>query len=163
METSTTQTDIGQLLDQIERLVDGEQKEVSPKVLQGKLVGLYFSASWCPPCKAFSPVLTQFAEDNKEEFVVVHVNLDKTKEDMMDFIQGKNWLSVPFEDEKVKKALGTQLKVYTIPSLIIVNTTTKQIVTTWGRSAISKNRDHCLQEWKEGKHGCSWYHLLKFW
>ncbi|KAK9759405.1 hypothetical protein K7432_017680 [Basidiobolus ranarum] len=162
-ENATTKVDLGQLLNQIKRLIDGEQKTVSPHVLKGKLVGVYFSASWCSPSKVFSPILAEFIEENKEDFVVVHVNLDKTKEEMVDFIKDKNWLSVPFEDEKVKKALGTQLKVYSIPSLTIVDTTSKQVVTTWGRLALSKNRQYCLEEWKEGRHGCNWYHMFKFW
>ena len=26
----------------------------------GKTVGIYFSAHWCPPCRGFTPVLTEF-------------------------------------------------------------------------------------------------------
>ena len=46
------------------------------QLMQGKeLLGLYFSASWCPPCKTFSPLLMQFynatAKDGKLEIVYV--------------------------------------------------------------------------------------------
>ena len=31
------------------------------EALQGKkIICFYFSALWCPPCKAFTPVLTEF-------------------------------------------------------------------------------------------------------
>ena len=41
-------------------LLDAKGKEVDKKVLQGKTVGLYFSAHWCPPCRTFTPNLVKF-------------------------------------------------------------------------------------------------------
>lgn len=31
--------------------------EVGPEALDGKVLALYFSASWCAPCKQFTPIL----------------------------------------------------------------------------------------------------------
>ena len=36
---------------------DVEGKTVSKEKLKGKFVGVYFSASWCPPCRKFTPKL----------------------------------------------------------------------------------------------------------
>ena len=52
-------------------LLDAEGKTVSPDQLKGKLVGIYFSAHWCPPCRAFTPRLVAFRDKNAAEFEVV--------------------------------------------------------------------------------------------
>lgn len=49
-----------------------------------------------------------------------------------------------------------------IPSLIIVDAA-GNLVTSWGRSATTKNPENCVAEWKTGSHGVSWLQLLKFW
>jgi thiol-disulfide isomerase/thioredoxin len=46
-------------------LVGKGGKEVAVSSLQGKVVALYFSASWCGPCKAFTPALTSLYETLK--------------------------------------------------------------------------------------------------
>ena len=37
-------------------LLDNRGKKVSSDQLSGKYVGLYFSASWCGPCRSFTPL-----------------------------------------------------------------------------------------------------------
>ena len=45
------------------RLVNAKGKSVSTAELNGKKVGLYFSASWCPPCRTSIPHLTELAHE----------------------------------------------------------------------------------------------------
>jgi nucleoredoxin len=49
-------------------------------------VGFYFSAGWCPPCRAFSPQLSYFANGHASEFVVIFVSSDHTEEEMKTFV-----------------------------------------------------------------------------
>jgi nucleoredoxin len=35
--------------------------------LKGKVIGIYFSAHWCPPCRQFTPLLAEFYTKNKEK------------------------------------------------------------------------------------------------
>eukprot|EP00124_Ichthyophonus_hoferi_P001633 Ihof_evm10s90 gene=Ihof_evmTU10s90 len=78
----------------ITKLVDATGQPVPLDILKDKMVGLYFSASWCGPCQAFSPKLSEFCGKNTKDFVVVFVSLDNSEEDMMKFISGKNFLSL---------------------------------------------------------------------
>ena len=56
------------------KLEDASGKEVDPSSLKGKTVGLYFSAHWCPPCRAFTPSLVKFRDKHAEEdFEIVTV------------------------------------------------------------------------------------------
>jgi nucleoredoxin len=62
----------------------GGPKKATSEVMKGKdLLLLYFSASWCPPCKAFSPILVNFynscAKQGKLE--IVYVSSDRTVPD----------------------------------------------------------------------------------
>ena len=39
------------------------------------VIGLYFSAHWCPPCRNFTPKLSKFYEEaNKNGKVIINLN-----------------------------------------------------------------------------------------
>jgi nucleoredoxin len=52
------------------------------------VVALYFSASWCPPCKTFSPILREFylaaAKDNGLE--IVYISSDREVESFEEYV-----------------------------------------------------------------------------
>jgi len=50
------------------KILDSKGKSVSSKVLDNKIVGIYFSAQWCPPCRHFTPSLVEFRNKNAKEF-----------------------------------------------------------------------------------------------
>ena len=41
-------------------LLNASGEQVAKDVLEKKYVGLYFSASWCGPCRKFTPKLIEF-------------------------------------------------------------------------------------------------------
>lgn len=41
-------------------------KEVGMEALDGKVLAVYFSASWCAPCKQFTPILKSVYNTLKE-------------------------------------------------------------------------------------------------
>ena len=86
--------------------VNNQGEEVAA-VLEGQIVGLYFSASWCPPCRQFTPLLRDFHEElqnRKAPFEVVFITLDKSENDMMEYMQTMhgNWLALPFGDGLIR-------------------------------------------------------------
>lgn len=68
------------------------------KGMKGKFVGVYNSASWCGPCRAFTPRLVKFYKKNKKEIEIVFLSADKTEKAMLAYIKKDKmkWLAVPF-------------------------------------------------------------------
>lgn len=71
--------------------------------LEGKIVGLFFSAAWCPPCLHFLPLLRDVYDQLKvrdSPFEIVFFSLDKNKEEMMEYYKEKhgNWLAAKYDD-----------------------------------------------------------------
>lgn len=126
--------------------------------LKGKIIGLYFSAIWCPPCRAFSPVLAEFQKINSSDFVVVYVSCDRDEAQMRQNLQGKPFFSVPYDSER-RPALSTQYRISMIPTLVVINEQ-GEYITDWGKSAISKNPHNCISEWKSKQAGVTWLQLL---
>ncbi|XP_008792848.2 probable nucleoredoxin 1 [Phoenix dactylifera] len=118
-------------------LVSGERDYVIGKgnvkvpisELVGKNILLYFSAHWCPPCRAFLPKLIDAYHKIKEKdsaFEVIFVSSDQDQSSFDDFFSSMPWLALPFGDER-KKSLSRTFKIYGIPSLVAIGPTGKTI------------------------------------
>jgi thiol-disulfide isomerase/thioredoxin len=92
--------------------------------LEGKYVGLYFSASWCGPCKKFTPELIKsyckmkMADGRPLE--VVFVSSDRSADAFERYADTMPWPAVPFADEETRVQLAQQLGVSAIPMLVLV-------------------------------------------
>ncbi len=120
---------------------------VARETLQGKFIGLYFSASWCPPCRAFTPVLINFRNECIEKFEVVLVGLDKSAQEQQAYVSksGMPWLSLPNKMEH-KQKLQSLFGIRGIPSLIVVSPD-GLVVSTRGRKEITKYGSSIFEDW----------------
>ncbi|XVE75037.1 hypothetical protein DITRI_Ditri12bG0065200 [Diplodiscus trichospermus] len=103
------------------------------KVLVTSLVGktflLYFSAHWCPPCRAFTPKLIEVYEKIKsknESFEVVFISSDRDQVSFDEYYSGMPWLALPFGDAR-KPLLSKIFNVRGIPMLITIGPTGKMV------------------------------------
>ena len=112
------------------KLIDNKGKSVSSKILENKIVGIYFSAQWCPPCRGFTPSLVDFRNKNSEDFEVVFVSSDRSSEDQLKYMEkyNMNFYAIPHGSDAANN-LKKKFEVRGIPSLVIVdakgNTITK--------------------------------------
>jgi len=103
-----------------EGLVNAKGETVATASLKGKVVAVYFSAEWCPPCKAFTPKLVEFAEANKAKLAVVFVSSDASPEAQSKYMAGYKmpWSATP-HGSPAGKALGKEHGVRGIPTLLV--------------------------------------------
>ena len=125
--------------------------EVSVSSLAGKTVLLYFSASWCPPCKGFTPILAAFYNKLKDEknFEVVFVTWDEEEPDFNEYYQGHMpWLSMKFNSESERQALTQKYDFESIPTLVVVNADSGELLTAGGRNWVVKDPSGASFPWK---------------
>ena len=116
---------------------------------QGKVVAIYFSATWCAPCKAFTPQLIALHESLRaqgKEFEVVFVSLDRTPEAFDQYFGSMPWLAVPFDHAEDRARLGQQLAVDSIPKLVVLDQE-GGILTTNGRELVASDPDGAKFPW----------------
>jgi len=120
------------------------------------LIGFYFGASWCPPCRAFSPILSDFAKCNAPDFSVIFVSVDHSAKESEEFLKGKSFLSIPYESS-VRQALLQRFAIRMFPTLVICDTRTGKVITRWGRMAIQNERSPgtVVAAWLAGSNGVS--------
>ena len=128
-------------------LLDAKGTEVSKEALTGKTIGIYFSASWCPPCRTFTPKLVKFRDANKKDFEVVFVSSDRSPKDQMGYMKkaGMKWYTMPHRSAAAN-ALAKKYSVRGIPALIIVSPEGKTI-TKNGRGDVTSNASGALKAW----------------
>jgi nucleoredoxin len=107
-------------------VLDGDQvKTFDSSALAGvKYWAFYYSASWCPPCRAFTPSLVEFYKSFKPQhpnFELIFVNDDRSEDAMTDYMKADamSWPAVRFDDiddSGAKKYMGPG-----IPDLVLVD------------------------------------------
>lgn len=122
-------------------LLKGTAANVPLPTLAGKTVFFYFSASWCPPCRAFTPQLIDFYNTHaeKKNFEVMLVSWDEAADDFKEYYAKMPWLALPFEDRKGMEFLTTGFDVKSIPTLVGVDADSGKIITTQGRTMVVKD------------------------
>ena len=87
------------------------------------VVGLYFTAGWCPPCRTFNPVLLEFYNDvnyPEKRFEIIQITSDLDEGSFNDYFGSMPWLAIPFNDSRIK-ALKMRFRVTGIPILLLLN------------------------------------------
>jgi len=87
----------------------------------GKHIGLYFSAHWCPPCRAFTPKLADFYRNGlQDRMEIVFVSSDRDEKSFQDYFGEMPWQALPFEKRKEKEELSGTFGVSGIPAFVIM-------------------------------------------
>jgi nucleoredoxin len=122
---------------------------VGLEALKGKTLGIYFSAHWCPPCKAFTPKLVKTynkVKATRSDFEVVFVSSDRDQGAFDGYYAEMPWLAIPHGDRR-KGDLSKLFDVEGIPTFVIIDADGK-VINSDGRSAVSADPEGLEFPWK---------------
>ena len=130
-------------------LLDTQGNTVSSDKLEGKYLGLYFSASWCGPCRTFTPKLVKFRDQNIESFEVILVGSDGSAKAQANYMKKYNmpWFALENQSEAARN-LSLSLDVEYIPYLVILDPQ-GNLITKKGKQDIASMGKNAFLSWKE--------------
>lgn len=128
-------------------LVNQSGSEVSPADLNGEFLLLYFSASWCPPCRQFLPKLKEFAAASGGKVSVVLMGMDMDAEARSGYFNKAKmpWYSAPFDYDT--QGVFRELGLTGIPSVVVLDKAGK-IVTCTAVEDILYSPSTALEKWR---------------
>ena len=137
-----------------DNILDGDMNPVPLSNFGGKIVGLYFSASWCGPCHHFTPQLAQKYQelvDAGEMFDIILFSSDSGEEKALEYFATMPWKMLRFKDREVKMLANEIFEVDGIPTLVLVNSDSGTVITTEGRRALFSGSLSEIEEREEEK------------
>ncbi|KAL4165120.1 hypothetical protein KRP22_003851 [Phytophthora ramorum] len=140
-------------------LKNGEMVPTSQALAGKKVIGLYFSGHYCPPCRKFTPLLDVVYSDIKEaghqDFEIVFVSSDKEEAKFTEYYEEMPWIALPYARRDLKLELCEKFGVKTVPTLIFFNEK-GEVVEREGRYFVTDHLDdvdtilaHLRQEKKD--------------
>jgi len=146
----------GALGDTLLKKVDGKVQQVKTKdALAGKNVALYFSAHWCPPCRAFTPKFAKTYTNmkklaaegkRKDDFEFVFISSDRDQSQFDEYFGEMPWLALPYSNREGKNDLSNLFEVRGIPSLVTIDASGKTI-NAGARGAAGSDPDGAAFPW----------------
>jgi thiol-disulfide isomerase/thioredoxin len=133
-----------------------------PEVKAGKITALYLSASWCMPCKNFTPELIRFRDKYSDKFQFIYVSSDADLDSQISYMREckMNAPSIPFNNRE-KNAITKDRFGDGIPQLLVYSAD-GTLLTKNGRTLI-ENHDDFDKNSKKGTDSKSWSLILKDW
>lgn len=128
-------------------VLDSEGRSVPTESLRGRVIGLYFSAHWCGPCRQFTPFLTSWLAEFQQlhpkgtKFAVVFVSRDHGAAEFAQYRAEMNFAALPFDVAQAQgSGLAAKYGVQGIPALVVVQSD-GTVITSEGRREVSTDYD----------------------
>jgi len=120
----------------------GKKVDTAEGLSGKKAIGLYFSAHWCGPCRAFTPELVKAykkMQSNDDPVEIIFVSSDRSEKDMYKYMDEADmpWLTAGLKTDAWNN-LRNAFRVSGIPTFIVVDDK-GEIITTNGRGDIGRH------------------------
>jgi len=112
--------------------------EVKTSTLRG-IVGVYFSAHWCGPCRSFTPQFRKVYERAKSKgraFEVVFMSSDHDEQSFKEYFATMPWHAIPYEQRARYQHLNALFQIRGIPALVLLDAHTGGVLDTNARSRV---------------------------
>ncbi len=127
----------------------GKSGEVTlSEVKENDIVGIYFSAHWCPPCRGFTPELAKFYENVKgqgKKFEIIFVSSDRDQDSFNEYYGTMPWIAVEFGNDSIPK-IKSEYQIRGIPTLLIFNKK-GEMIDREGRKTVCLNPNGAYNSW----------------
>ena len=133
-----------------DKFIDNKSNAVAAdSIYSNKAIAVYFSAHWCPPCRAFTPVLAEFYNEaqaaHKDQFEVIFCTSDQNNEAFLEYFASMPWKAIPFGDPKIAE-LKKHYKISGIPTLIVCKPD-GSVISPNGRADVASKGPAVVTEW----------------
>ena len=135
-----------------------------------EVVVLYVTASWCPPCKAFTPMLVDMYHSMINKHVldaeepetasmpveVVVVSVDANEDDMFSYMSEYQmpWLAAAYDDRP--HLFGRIGEISEIPTVFVVDTKNSKVLSKNARNELLKEGVVMFDKWLAEARGQEW-------
>ena len=127
-------------------IIDYKNKKIN--LMKGKIVGLYFSAHYCGPCRQFTPKLITFYNNLKTErddFEILFCSSDINITEFYQYFNTMPWKCIPFNSD-ISQNLAKFLEIRGIPALVFLGKD-GEIISKNGRMLVENDPDGYLFPW----------------
>merc|ERR1719370_841309 len=103
---------------------DNDGNTVTLADLKGKYIALYFSASWCGPCRRFTPTMIDVYNRAKRAghpFEIIWMSRDRYESSAEDFFAKMPWYRVSWAERQKAVELFSLTEQRYIPALTILD------------------------------------------
>ena len=132
------------------------------EITETPIIGLYFSAHWCPPCRIFTPILSEFykkVNEEKKQIEIIFISCDRDTKSFNEYYDSMPWLTVPFENE-MRDTISEAFENNGIPALLIFDNK-GNLIDTNGRNTVQKMKGNGFNKENTGKIIQSWSEKIK--
>jgi thiol-disulfide isomerase/thioredoxin len=111
-----------------------------------EFVLLYVSATWCPPCRQFTPMLANWYRTAavRSQLEIVFVSADHDVNGFKKYFATHPWMAVDYDDDARENLMGA-LQVKGIPRLVVLSGHTGKIIED---NAVGKPMHLHLKRWR---------------
>ncbi|KAI8617053.1 thioredoxin-like-domain-containing protein [Chytriomyces sp. MP71] len=122
-------------------VLDGRNGKVATSgIAAGKThIAFYFSASWCPPCRRFTPQLLELYSRKSPELEIVFISSDREETAHNEYFAKMSWIALPYADRDRVKTLREKFGVMGIPQLVLFDARSGEVVVKDIRSLVEKD------------------------
>ena len=118
------------IFDYLPAELDGKSGKINlEEVKKYPLIGIYFSAHWCPPCRGFTPILSKFynvVNKKNKEIEIIFISFDREEKGYKEYYDSMPWLSFPFKNQQ-KINISKDFEIDGIPAFLVFDKNGKLI------------------------------------